>query len=190
MAPKGQIKSEGLGFVRVLMVLSSLAPLFALMAVRGTSLFCIEWPFVVTCLALIVLPFLVLLHRVRTARKNDDVQIRKIGRTEDHRSHFLTYLFATLLPFYREEFDTVRELIALLIALTLIVFLFWRLNLHYVNLYFAFRGFNVFTVWPPKGGGPYAAQESFMLITRRKQLVEGESVTAYRLSNTVYLEDA
>jgi hypothetical protein len=32
------------------------------------------------------------------------------------------------------------------------VFLFWHLNLHYMNLLFAALGFRVFTVYPPADG--------------------------------------
>ena len=74
------------------------------------------------------------------------------------------------------------------VALGLIIFLFWRLNLHYSNLFFAIARFHVFTVWPPEDGNPHTGQDNYVLITRRKQLREGEQVNAFRLSNTVYLE--
>ena len=169
------------------MVLSSLVPLFVLMAIRGNSLIP-EAYFATACMALAVLPPIVLWWRYRTARTNNDVRSLRTGSTEDHRSHVLIYLFATLLPFYREEIATCRDLIAMCVALGLILFLFWRLNLHYMNLFFAARGYQVFTVSPPKDGNPHTGRESFVLITRRKQLVDGERVYAYRLSNTVYLE--
>ena len=110
------------------------------------------------------------------------------GSTEDHRSHILIYLFATLLPFYREEIGSIRDLLAMCAALGLIIFLFWRLNLHYLNLFFAITGYQVFTVSPPKKENPYTGQESFVLITRRKQLREGKKLVAFRLSDTVFLE--
>lgn len=189
MTPTRRIKSEGLRIVRLFMVLSSLAPLFVLMAIRGTSLFSAEWPFVVACLMLVVLPLGVLLRRVQVARDKHDVRSLTPGRMEDHRSHFLTYLLAALLPFYSEDFETIRELVATCIALMLVVFLFLHLNLHYVNLYFAVRGYRVFTIWPPDDGNPHTGQEPFVLITRRRQLAEGTGVIAYRLSDTVYLEE-
>lgn len=183
----GKVHGEGLGFARLLMVLSSLAPLFVLMAIRGNSLFP-ELYFALVCLALAVLPSMFLWWRVCTARRHNDIRPLITGRTEDHRSHVLVYLFATLLPFYREEIGNYRDLVAMGAALGLIVFLFWRLNLHYLNLFFAVARYQVFTVSPPEDGNRYTGQESFVLITRRKQLREDERVTAYRLSNTVYLE--
>ena len=169
------------------MVLSSLAPLFVLMAIRGNSLIP-EVYFGATCLGFAVLPSLFLWCRVRTAIRDDDVQALRTGPTEDHRSHVLVYLFATLLPFYREEISSCRDLLAMCVALGLIVFLFWRLNLHYMNLFFAAAGYQVYTVSPPDDGNPHTRRERFVLITRRAQLEEAQRVHAYRLSDSVYLE--
>ena len=180
-------RGEGLGFARLLMVLSSLAPLFLLMAIRGNSVIP-EWQFTTGCSGLAVLPSVFLWWRVRTARNAEDTRALTIGATEDHRSHVLVYLFATLLPFYREEIGSYRDLLAMCVALGLIVFLFWRLNLHYMNLFFAAVGYRVFTVAAHEDGNRYGGRESFVLITKRKQLRSGETVVAYRLSNTVYLE--
>lgn len=77
---------------------------------------------------------------------------------------------------------------ATLVALVFIVFLFWYLNLHYINLLFAFRGLHVFTVYPPADGNPLTAPMPYALLTRRVNLRTGEQVVAYRLSDTVYLE--
>ena len=178
---------EGLSLARLLMVLSSLAPLFVLMAIRGNSLIP-EGYFTGACVSLATLPSVFLWWRVRTARREDDVRALTTGPTEDHRGHVLVYLFATLLPFYREEIGSCRDLLAMCVALGLIVFLFWRLNLHYMNVFFAVAGYQVFTVSPPDDGNLHTGRESFVLITRRRQLQEAQRVNAYRLSNTVYLE--
>lgn len=179
--------NEGLGLARLFMVLSSLAPLFVLMAIRGNSLIR-EAYFIAVCLMLAVLPSVCLWWRVRSARKSNDVRSLKTGNTEDRRSDVLVYLFAILLPFYREDIGTCRDLFAMCLALGLIVFLFWRLNLHYMNLIFAVLGYQLFAVSPPDDRNPHTGRERFVLITRRKQLDEGVLVTAYRLSNTVYWE--
>ena len=68
------------------------------------------------------------------------------------------------------------------------MFLFWHLNLHYMNLIFAALGFRVFTVYPPVDGNPLNGKTRQALITRRVSLVPGDRFIAYRLSDTVYLE--
>ena len=76
----------------------------------------------------------------------------------------------------------------MIVALAFIVILFWRLNLHYMNVFFAFADYQIFTVSPPQDDNPYTGREKFVLITQRRVLFPGDQFLAYRLSNTVYLE--
>jgi hypothetical protein len=86
--------------------------------------------------------------------------------------------------------DTWRYFASSLAALAFIVFLFWHLNLHYMNLLFAALGYRVFTVYPPDDNNPLSGKGSLALITRRVTLSAGERLVAYRLSDTVYLHTA
>ena len=178
---------EGLGIARLLMVLSSLAPLFILWAVRGNRLVPDSY-FIGACVSLALLPSAFLWWRIHTAIKDNDTRNLTVGATEDHRGHVLVYLFATMLPLYGQEIESYRDLASMTLALALIVCLFWRLNLHYMNMFFAFAGYHVFTVSPPDDDNPHTGRESYVLITRRRSLLPGERVFAYRLSNFVYLE--
>lgn len=179
--------SEGLRAARLLMVLSSISPLFILWAIRGNSLIPDRW-FVSFCVLMIVLPNLFLWLRIRTARKQSDKRQLTVGTAEDHRDHILVYLFAMLLPFYSEDLATWRDLAATVAALAFIVFLFWHLNLHYMNLVFAALGYRVFTVYSPTNGNPLSGKARHALITRRVSLTSGDQLVVYRLSDTVYLE--
>lgn len=178
---------EELKAARLLMVLSSISPLFILWAIRGNSLVPDCW-FIGFCAAMVVVPNIFLWLRIRTARKQDDKRQLTVGSAEDHRDHILVYLFAMLLPFYSEHLSTWRDLGATLAALAFIVFLFWHLNLHYMNLIFAARGLRVFTVYPPTDGNPLTSKTRQAIITRRASLAPGDQLVAYRLSDTVYLE--
>lgn len=186
-APKSsRTYREGLRAARLLMVLSSISPLFILWAIRGNSLIPDRW-FAIFCAVMVVVPNGFLWLRIHTAKKQADKRELTVGRADDHRDHILVYLFAMLLPFYSEAIETWRDLGATFAALAFIVFLFWHLNLHYMNLVFAALGFRVFTVYPP-AGNPLTCKTSQALITRRVSLVAGERIVAYRLSDTVYLE--
>ncbi len=178
---------EGLKVARLLMVLSSLSPLFILWAIRGNFLIP-DLYFVGACILLALVPSIFLWWRVCIARRNNDRRELTAGTTGDNRGHVLVYLFAILLPFYREEIATYRDLVAMTVALAFIVFLFFHLNLHYMNIFFAFAGYQVFTVSPPQDNNPHTGRESFVLITHRQYLSPGDRFHAYRLSNTVYLE--
>lgn len=179
--------SEGLKMARLLMVLSSISPLFILWAISGNSLIPDLW-FIGFCALMVVLPNVFLGLRIWTAKKQVDKREIIVGTADDHRDHILVYLFAMLLPFYSEDLGTWRDLAATLAALAFIVFLFWHLNLHYMNLLFAARGLHVFTVYPPSDGNALTGKTRQALITRRVSLASGERIVAYRLSDTVYLE--
>ena len=182
-----QKNREGLSLLRVILVLSSISPLFVLWAVKGVALIPDVY-FVSVCLFLAIFPTIVLLVREVIARKQGDAHPLQVGSVEDHRGHVLVYLFAMLLPFYRQVVDSWRDFSALILALIFIVFLFWHLNFHYMNILFAIRRFNVFTVYPPLEDNKYASSESYILITRRRNLLAGQSIVAVRISSNVYLE--
>lgn len=178
---------EGLKIARLLMVLSSISPLFILWAIRGNKLVPDIW-FIGFCMLMVVLPNVFLWLRMRAAIKAKDNREIVIGTADDHRDHILVYLFAMLLPFYSTDIGTIRDLASTLAALAFIVFLFWHLNLHYMNLLFAARGYRVFTVSPPADGNPLTGKARYAVITRRVDLTPGERFVAYRLSDTVYWE--
>lgn len=180
-------RREGLKVARLLMVLSSISPLFILWAIRGTSLLP-NWYFVGFCGLMVLIPNAFLWLRIHIARKRSDKKPIVVGTADDHRSHLLVYLFAMLLPFYAQDISTWRDLSATVAALVFIVFLFWHLNLHYMNVIFAILGLRVFTVYPHADGNQVSGTAPLVLITRRKALASGESVIAYRLSDTVYME--
>lgn len=178
---------EGLKAARLLMVLSSMSPLFILWAIRGNNLIP-DLYFLVFCTVLVIVPNAFLGLRVITAKKLQEKREIAVGTAEDHREHLLVYLFAMLLPFYAADLNTWRDLAAALAALGFIVFLFWHLNLHYMNLLFAGLGYRVFTVYPMADSNPLSGRASQVLITHRVTVSPGERLVAYRLSDTVYLE--
>lgn len=179
--------SEGLKVARLLMVVSSISPLFILWAIRGNSLIPDRY-FIVFCALMVVVPNTFLWLRIRTARKQADMRELTVGTADDHRDHILVYLFAMLLPFYSEDLGSWRYLGASFAALVFIVFLFWYLNLHYMNLLFAALGYRVFTVYPPADGNMLTGKTRHAVITRRVSLASGDRLVAYRLSDTVYME--
>ena len=179
--------SENLKFFRLLMVLSGLAPLFILWAIRGVA-FIPDHLLIFLCSVIVIIPNVILIYRFAIAIKNRDEHIRYIGDTEDHRPYLLVYLLSMLLPFYRQSFDTLREVLALSAALALIIFLFWYLNLHYLNILLAIFNYRIFTVHPPHSNNPNSDSSSFILITKRRNLRRGQELIALRITDTVYME--
>lgn len=184
--PRGNLH-EGLKTARLLMVLSSISPLFILWAIRGNSLIPDRY-FLAFCAVMVVVPNGFLWLRLRIARRQEDKREIIVGAAEDHRADLLIYLFAMLLPFYSADLGTWRDLSASLGALVFIVFLFWHLNLHYMNVIFAALGYRVFTINTPDVRDAHAGRSRNVLITRRASLGPGDRLVVYRLSDTVYWE--
>ena len=185
MVERGQ--NEGMKTARLLMVLSSISPLFILWAIRGIKLIP-DIYFLSFCALMVIVPNGFLWLRIHTARKLRETKEIVVGTAEDHREHLLVYLFAMLLPFYATDLGVWRDLAATVTALGFIVFLFWHLNLHYMNLLFAVFGYRVFTIYPAEDGNPLSGKASQVLITKRVAVPPGERLVAYRLSDTVYFE--
>ena len=178
---------EGLKTARFLMVLSSISPLFILWGIRGNRLVPDKY-FIGICAVMVIAPNLFLWLRFTTARRLKEKRTIRVGKADDHRTHVLVYLFAVLLPFYRQDPGSWRDLGAAAVAVAFIVFLFFHLNLHYMNILFALLGYRVFSVNPPSEGNAVSGKTSVALITRRVSLSPGEDDDAYRLSDTVYVE--
>ena len=179
--------NEGLRTARLLMVLSGLSPLFILWAIRGSKLLGDRYLFAL-CAFMVTVPNLFLWLRIRVAKKQQLKKELVVGSAEDHRDHLLVYLFAMLLPFYSIDTNNWRDLAALVAALSFVVFLFWHLNLHYMNIIFAIGGYRVFTVSPPEDQNLLSGRANQVLITPRSSLLSGNRLIAYRLSDTVYFE--
>ncbi|WP_419611262.1 hypothetical protein, partial [Thiolapillus sp.] len=75
-SPKHQ---EGLKTARLLMVLSSISPLFILWAIRGNSLIPDLW-FVTFFAMMVILPNVFLWLRIRTAKKQADKRNLTVGK--------------------------------------------------------------------------------------------------------------
>lgn len=182
-----RLRGEGLKAARFLMVLSSISPLFILWGIRGNELIPDRY-FLTFCSIMVVMPNGFLWLRLQTARRLREKREIAVGRSEDHREHLLVYLFAMLLPFYSADLASWRTFGATLAALGFVVFLFWHLNLHYLNLLFAVLGYRVFTVLPPEDNNALTTKASLVLITRRVLVRSGDRLSVYRISDTVYME--
>src|SRR5690606_8046648 len=84
--------SEGLKTARLLMVLSSISPLFILWAIRGNSLIPDRW-FISFCALMVILPNAFLWLRIWTAKKQADKRQISVG-TADYRLSDTVYLKA------------------------------------------------------------------------------------------------
>ncbi len=184
-------REEGLGLVRLILVWSSLSPVFILWAVRGVpSIPDSLW--ISICLALFFCPTFLLYLFLKYAQATRNEKTVKVEKSKDQREHLLTYLFAMLIPLFQGGLGTQRDIASLVVAFLLIIFLFWHMGLHYMNLLFAMFGYRIFSVEIAVGTtlGDRATHKvaSCVVISRRHSLTEGEMITGYRLGGDVLVD--
>lgn len=183
--------NEGLGFVRFVLVWSSLSPVFLLWSIRGVDAID-DYVWTPLCLVLFVLPTAILYLIFRRARNNQNVKTIDIVSARDQREHLLTYLFAMLIPLFDVNLGGVRDIVAVAFAFAFVMFLFWHMRLHYMNLIFAIWGYRIYTVEAKIGtteqDREYPRLLTFAVISRRHHLFEGSALTGYRLGGNVLVD--
>jgi hypothetical protein len=178
--------NHGLPIARVLMVVSTLAPLFLLWAIRGAPPIPDRY-WVSACLAFAIIPNLALWWRWRVAKRRNDHRVIVVASARDQSEHLLAYLFAMLLPLYTVNLTDTRELYAVAAAFIFIVFLFWHMNLHYMNIIFAAFNYRLYTVEMTGRSG--AVGNSVILLSKRTAPPPaGTSIDSIRISDTVFVE--
>lgn len=177
--------NEGLGFIRFVLVWSSLSPVFLLWAIRGVEAIPDRF-WIPACLTLFVLPTAIIYLYFRRAKRSDNVKTIDIDESHDQREHLLTYLFAMLIPLFDVNLGGIRDILAVAFALSLVIFLFWYMRLHYMNLIFAIWRYRIYTVEAKVGTADQP--KTFVVISRRHHLSKDATVTGYRLGGNVLVD--
>lgn len=170
------------------MVLASLSPLFVIWAIGGPATPFSGLRFEILCAGAVVVPNLIWLLRLKIAQRNKDTVRRTVGVCTDSSHHLFTYLLTMLMPLYAPNMESPREFLAVLFALAVIVLLFWRFNLHYMNIFLALCGYNILTIQPQNVDNPVSSMTPSILVSKKNHFQPGETIVAYRLSNTVLWE--
>lgn len=172
--------NEGLPLVKFMMLLSSMAPLFLLVGIRGMDGVVEDNHLWIAVLLLLIIPFVVIKLRIHFARKSNDVYVLDVSETKNNKEYLFTYLFTVLLPLYSVSISDNREFGAMIFAICFVIFVLWNMNLHFVNILFALQGYRVFTI---------ESFDSAILLTTRSTIPKNlNEMKVHRLSNTVFIE--
>ncbi|TMU20391.1 hypothetical protein E0L35_16340 [Halomonas sp. ATBC28] len=164
-------------FLRIMMAVSSLSPLFILIAAKGSELIkdIILFP---ACLTLTTLPTFFLVLRFYISSKNEDRVVLEVNHVENSRDHLLIYLFAVLVPLFQADLNSVRSIFLLISVFSFVLFLFVHLRLYYANVFFAALGYKVYTLTLSNG-------RRVALLSKREK-IETSRVTATRITDFLY----
>ena len=193
MAMSNKKPDEGLELTRFILVWSSLSPVFLLWAIRGVDEIQDRY-WVPICMVLFLLPTFILWWILRQASKVENTKTIHISSAKDQREHLLTYLFAMLVPLFDANTDSMRDLTAVSLALIFVMFLFWHMRLHYMNLFFAMWGYRIFTVEAKVGTTEKDRKHdrfvTYAVISRRHFIPNDDALTGYRLGGRVLFDKA
>jgi hypothetical protein len=183
---------EGLGLVRLILVWSSLSPVFILWAIRGVETVP-DYVWVPICLTLFALPSAILYAIFKRSKKSKNEKTITVESARDQREHLLTYLFAMLIPLFDANLSGYRDLAAISLAFIFVVFLFWHMKLHYMNLVFAIAGYKIFTVETRVGTTTQDRDRNrlvtYAVISKKDHISENDQVTGYRLGGNVLFDE-
>ena len=107
---------------------------------------------------------------------------KTVYRADDHRDHILVYLFSMLLPFYTVNLNDWRSLQPPAWHCSNI-FLFWHLNIHYMNC--------IRRPWLPRvyhlpdPQDQFGSRVPFVILTKRPSLPDGTKLETYRLNDVL-----
>ena len=167
--------------------------MFLLWAIRGVDTIR-DAVWVPLCIALFLLPSVVLFFFFRRAKKQQNDKTITIRSAKDQREHLLIYLFTMLIPLFDANLGGARDLIAVSVALLFVLFLFWHMRLHYMNLFFALFGYKIFTVEAESrtevAEGVAPKLVTYAVLSKRHHLAPGKPLTAWRLGGHVLVDQA
>lgn len=167
--------NEGLPLVKFMMLLSSMAPLFLLVGIRGMDGVISDKHLWISIALLLVIPFIIVKLRIHYSIKSNDVFVLNISETKNNKEYLFTYLFTVLLPLYSVTINENREFGAITFAICFVIFVLWNMNLHFVNILFAVQGYRVFTI---------ESFDSAILLTTRSTIPKNiKEIKVHRLSN-------
>ena len=179
--------TNGLRIARFLMVMGSLSPLFVLWAIRGTHEVIRDDDWIAFCLLGAILPNLVLFVRWRIAWRRNDHRVILVRSAKDQAEHLLVYLFAMLIPLFGVDLEGARDIAAAIVAFIFVVFVFWHMNLHYMNILFALLGYHVFTI-EAATSTTGSSTSGVVVISKRPTIAPDTQLDTLRLSDTVLIE--
>jgi hypothetical protein len=191
MTSTGLSIREGFWWLRFVLVLGSLSPIFIVWALRQEDLV----PFrlrLSLAIASVIIPNGLLWLRYRSAKATGlagSFQALKVLRLTDRREHLISYLFPIVLSLLTVDVKTWNQLASFLFVLLLTGVIFWHLQLTYVNVWLALVGFRAVQVEREQtaGGKPLLP---IILLTRHRRLKENDEIRAVRITNSLFVQSS
>lgn len=172
-------------FIKLMLVLACMAPLFILMAIRGLGP--VPWEYYFPAFILLaIVPNVILVLRIFVAVRNNDRKIIRVTAFTDNREHLITYIFAMLLPLFQSASATEQDLYSALCALLFVIYTFGHMQLYYMNFFFSFAGYRILSIPPDAGSAAHSV--AHVLITKRTSFPAMQDISPIRVTDFLLFE--
>lgn len=176
------------GFLTFQFTLSSLSPLFVLwLILRNPVPFNRFW-FDIICMAMITIPNGVILLRWRIQTHHNNRTQITVTQFDDKSPDVIAYLLMLFFPFYTFQLDTLPRFSAVAAAFVSVVILLWRLEMYYMNLWFAIFNYRIYKVHGRQDANTFDRSQPYTVISRRRFIVPGDQIEVVRLSDSIVIE--
>lgn len=176
-------EERGLKFLRFSLLISSISPVFILLAIKGISLPNDMWNnvFRISLFLIAILSFVPLAIRYNEARKESPIDKNVSSNIKPCTEEYSTYIISIALPLCQNDISNTNDLIYCIAMLSIVIFIFYIFNLYYLNIFFYMFNYRLYKI--------INENETFVLISNKKiKKLENTSVKTIKLTNSTFLD--
>lgn len=177
------MRENGLKFFRFLLLISSISPVFALLAVKGANFVVEKYNVAYNLImwTIFVVSFLPLLVRCKIA-KNERVKLTINKNVTPCIEEHSTYILSIALPLCQNDLISEENFPFFIAMIIFVLIVFYVFNLYYLNIFFYLLGYKLYKVIPN-------CSHSYVIISRKEiQEIQSKEIMAVRLTNSLFWE--
>ncbi len=176
---------KGLKFLRFLLLLSSISPVFILLAIKGSNFsdenmnkYFIVALFCLICVSII--PMVVCYIKLKNEKEKTILKSIQ-NKIELCSGEYSAYIISIALPLCQNDLTNVHQLCFLIAMFIFIVFLFYVFNLYYLNIFFYLFNYKLYKIKNER--------ETFILISKKSSKdIENKSIQTKKITNSLFME--
>lgn len=177
------MRENGLKFFRFLLLISSISPVFVLLALKGASFVADDYNVAYNSImwGIFIVSFLPLLIRYQIA-KNEKVKLAINKNVTPCIEEYSTYILSIALPLCQNDLISEKNFLFFIAMIVFVLIVFYVFNLYYLNIFFYLLGYKLYKVVPSRS-------HSYVVISKKEiQEIQSKDIVAIRLTNSLFWE--
>lgn len=177
------MEERGLKFLRFLLLISSISPVFALLAIKGSDFKIETYNTIYTYImcGIVVVSFLPLILRYYIA-KDEKIRLSTNTNITPCIEEYSTYILSIALPLCQNDLTSTSQLSFFIATIVFVIIVFYIFNLYYLNIFFYIFGYKLYKVTPQNS-------HNYVIISKKEiQEIQSKDIIAVRLTNSLFWE--